>query len=286
MPTLSLVNFNLVSAAFGGFIVVFGLLSHLLKDGFYLGEACMTSVLLQNCTRLLTATVIPLLTGVWLSPAAANVIRPLDYAHGEEENLHAITLHFSRLVLCVQLVIVGVHLPSQYLRYNWKSLAWLLGPGMIGMWLSTSLLVWAMVPHLSFLHSLAIGACVTPTDPILSNAIVKGAFADQHIPKDLQLIIISESGANDGLGYPFLFIALYLIKYTGMGGEGQPGGVRLAMAYWFGEMWMYVIVLSVIYGLVVGLLASKLLHWAEDRRLVDRESYQIFAIAQGVPTSP
>lgn len=236
--------------------------------------------------RLLTLTVIPLLIGVCLSPAAANVIRPLDYAHGDEENLHAITLHFARLVLCVQLVIVGVQLPSQYLRYNWKSLAWLLGPGMIAMWLSTSLLIWAMVPHLSFLHSLAVGACVTPTDPILSNAIIKGAFADQNIPKDLQRVIISEAGANDGLGYPFLFIALYLIKYTGMGGEGQPGGVRLAMAYWFGEMWMYVIVLSVIYGLVVGFLASRLLHWAEDRKLVDQESYHIFAIAQGVRSSP
>lgn len=48
MPTLSLVDFNLVSAAFGGFIVVFGLLSHLLKDGFYLGEACMISLQLLN----------------------------------------------------------------------------------------------------------------------------------------------------------------------------------------------------------------------------------------------
>lgn len=49
--------------------------------------------------------------------------------------------------------------------------------------------------------------------------------------KDFQLqrIILAESGANDGLGYPFLFLALYIIKYTGQGGLGQTGGAGEAM---------------------------------------------------------
>jgi NhaP-type Na+/H+ or K+/H+ antiporter len=83
------------------------------------------------------------------------------------------------------------------------------------MWVASSLLIYAMVPQLPFLHALAVGACVTPTDPVLSNSIVKGKFADKNVPKDLQKIIVAESGANDGLGYPYLFLALYLIKYTG-----------------------------------------------------------------------
>ena len=139
-----------------------------------------------------------------------------------------------------------------------------------------------LVPHLDFLHALAVGACVTPTDPVLSNSIVKGKFADKNVPKDLQTIIIAESGANDGLGYPFLFIALYIIKYVSNDGLGQPGGVRLAMAYWFGETWGYTIILSVLYGAVVGWIAKELLHWAEERRYVDRESFLVFAITLAV----
>lgn len=50
-------------------------------------------------------------------------------------------------------------------------------------------------------------------------------------------VITAESGANDGLGYPFLFLALYLIKYAGMGGAGQAGGVGEAFRLWFGETW-------------------------------------------------
>lgn len=131
---------------------------------------------------------------------------------------------------------------------------------MTAMWLSTSLMIWALVPNLPFLHALAIGSCVAPTDPILSNVIVKGKFADHNVPKDLQQIIIAESGANDGLGYPFLFLALYLIKYLGDGGVAETGGARVAMGLWFGETWGYTIILSVVYGATVGWIAKELLH--------------------------
>lgn len=164
----------------------------------------------------------------------------------------------------MQLVLAGVQLPSRYLRTQWRPLALLLGPIMTAMWLTAGLLVWALVPDLPFLHALAIGACVAPTDPVLSNVIVKGKFADHNVPKDLQRIIIAESGANDGLGYPFLFLALYLIKYVGGSGAGNvelaPGGARMAMGMWFGETWGYTILLSVLYGAVVGWIAKELLH--------------------------
>ncbi|EXJ61098.1 hypothetical protein A1O7_05251 [Cladophialophora yegresii CBS 114405] len=261
MPTLVLTNFNIVTATLGGFITVFALVSYLLKERFYLSEA-----------------LISLVAGVILGPDATNLIRPMQYALHSEENLDYINLYFTRLVLGVQLVLAGVQLPNRYLRTEWRSLALLLGPGMCGMWMCASLLVWAFVPHLNILHALAIGACVTPTDPVLSNSIVKGKFADKNIPKPLQKIIIAESGANDGLGYPFLFIALYLIKYVQHGGEGQHGGASKALGDWFGETWGYTILLSVVYGAVVGWIAKELLHFAEERKFIDRESFLVFAI--------
>jgi sodium/hydrogen antiporter len=215
---------------------------------------------------------------VAFSPPAANFIRPLEYA-GSEENLHQITLYFSRLVLGVQLVLAGVQLPSRYLKKQWKPLSLLIGPIMAAMWLTTSLLVWALVPNMEFLHALVVGSCVTPTDPVLSNVIVNGKFADHNVPKELQRIIIAESGANDGLGYPFLFFALYLIKYTGPASDPVDGGAAKAMGMWFGETLGYTILLSVVYGAVVGWLAKEALHWAESRKYVDRESFLVFAIS-------
>ncbi|KAF2688749.1 hypothetical protein K458DRAFT_292502 [Lentithecium fluviatile CBS 122367] len=262
MPTLVIDNFNIVCATLGGFITLFGLVSYLLKERFYLSEA-----------------LISLVAGLVFSPHATNLVRPAQYALGDPEVLETITLYFSRLVLGVQLVLAGVQLPSKYLKKEWKSLALLLGPGMTVMWLVTSLLIFALVPHISFLQALAVGACVTPTDPVLSNSIVKGKFADKNIPRELQKIIIAESGANDGLGYPFLFLPLYIIQHNFPGAAGEDHNVAKAIGSWFGETWGYTILLSIAYGAVVGWIAKELLHWAEERKYVDKESFLVFAIA-------
>ncbi|EAU37610.1 conserved hypothetical protein [Aspergillus terreus NIH2624] len=262
MPTLSLINFNIVCATLGGFISVFGLVSYLFKERFYLSEA-----------------LISLLAGIVFSPHAANFIRPQEYALNSDKNLEEITLYFTRLVLGVQLVLAGVQLPKRYLQLEWKSLSLLLGPGMAAMWLCSSLIIWALVPNFQFLHALVVGACVTPTDPVLSNSIVKGKFADKNVPRPLQRIIVAESGANDGLGYPFLFFGLYLLQYTGMGGAGYDGGAGKAIGLWFYETWVYTVILSVVYGATVGWISREMLHWAEEKRYVDRESFLVFAIA-------
>lgn len=40
MPTLVVDNFNIVCATLGGFITLFGLVSYLCKEKFYLSEPC------------------------------------------------------------------------------------------------------------------------------------------------------------------------------------------------------------------------------------------------------
>ncbi|GAB1193174.1 hypothetical protein APSETT444_002377 [Aspergillus pseudonomiae] len=72
---------------------------------------------------------------------------------------------------------------------------------------------------------------------------------------------------------------MYLLKYTGMGGAGYSGGAGKAMALWFYETWAYTVILSVVYGITVGWVSRELLHWAEEKRYVDRESFLVFAIA-------
>jgi hypothetical protein len=127
MPTLSVVNFNIVCATLGGFITLSGLVSYLLKEKYYLSEAREFPV---RCGYCRSGTnyfpVISLVGGVIFSPHAANLVRPLDYAQGNWEDLETITLYFTRLVLGVQLVLAGVQLPSKYLKHKWRPLSLLL----------------------------------------------------------------------------------------------------------------------------------------------------------------
>ncbi|KAL1970418.1 hypothetical protein VTN77DRAFT_5579 [Rasamsonia byssochlamydoides] len=260
MPSLELTDFNIVCSILGLFITAYGLISYVIKERFYLSDALVS-----------------FLAGVLLGPAL-NIFSPLGVAQGDPENIASITYYFSRLVLGVQLIIAGIQLPKRYLLHEWKALAVLLLPGLTAMWLCSSLLIWLLVPDLPFLHALAIGACVSPTDPVLSSSIVKGGFADKNVPVALQRIIMAESGANDGLGYPFLFLPLFLMRYAGSNQQVSDGVLR-ALERWLGETWMYVIFLSILYGALVGFIAKELLRQAEARHYVDKESFTVFAIS-------
>jgi NhaP-type Na+/H+ or K+/H+ antiporter len=108
--------------------------------------------------------------GIALGPIGANLFNP--YVWSEDQNY--LTYQITRIVIAVQVLFTGIALPKAYLRKEWLSLTTLLGPIMIFAWFATSLLIWGLIPGLTFLESLVIGACVTPTDPVLANSICKG----------------------------------------------------------------------------------------------------------------
>jgi len=90
-------------------------------------------------------------------------------------------------------------------------------------------LIYALIPDLDFLSSLAVAACLTPTDPILAAAVVGGKYADKHVPAHLRHLLAAESGCNDGAAYPFLYIALYLLLDSTSG---------RAIEDWFLLLWL------------------------------------------------
>lgn len=136
-------------------------------------------------------------------------------------------------------------------------------------WIVSALIIFAIVPDCNFIMSLAISACITPTDPVLSNSVVKGKFADAHVPVPIQTIISAESGTNDGFALPFAMIALNLIKFSYTGE---------AFEEWAIEALLYELVLGVVVGGVVGFVGRKCLKYAEDHDWVDRESFFVHAV--------
>jgi NhaP-type Na+/H+ or K+/H+ antiporter len=81
----------------------------------------------------------------------------------------------------------------------------------------------------NFLSSLAVAACLTPTDPILAAAVVGGKYAEKHVPAHIRHLLAAECGCNDGAAFPFLFIALYLTTNETVGD---------AIAQWFLDLWL------------------------------------------------
>lgn len=243
---LSINRPHLVYIILGGFTSLFMLCSSFIKERLYIGEATVAT-----------------LCGIIFGPHAANLIDPSTWGNTDQ-----ITLEFSRIVLVVQCFAVGVELPKYYMEKHWRSVVCLLLPVMTFGWLITSLFIWWMIPSLDWLESLCCAACVTATDPVLASSVVgKGKFA-KRVPKHLRDLLSAESGCNDGMAFPFIYLALYIIDY-----RYQPNEVAL---HWICITILYECVFGAIYGFIIGYIGRRGIRYAEERDLVDRESFLVF----------
>lgn len=237
---------HLVYIILGGFTSLFMLCSSFIKERMYIGEATVAT-----------------LCGVIFGPHAANLINPNEWG-----SVDIVTVEFSRIVLVVQCFAVGVELPKFYMERHWKSVVFLLVPVMMAGWLLTSLFVWWLIPPLSWLESLVVAACVTATDPVLASSVVgKGKFA-KRVPKHLRDLLSAESGCNDGMAFPFIYLSLYLIQYNRDASE--------VTFHFIVYVILYECIFGAIYGFTIGYIARHGIRFAESRDLVDRESFLVF----------
>ncbi|GGP73979.1 hypothetical protein GCM10010185_54360 [Saccharothrix coeruleofusca] len=66
----------------------------------------------------------------------------------------------------------------------------------------------ALVLGLPLALALLLGACLSPTDPVLAASVVTGEPAERDLPSRLRRLLTAESGANDGLALPLVGLAL------------------------------------------------------------------------------
>lgn len=241
---------HLVYIILGGFTSLFMLCSSVIKERLYIGEATVATIV-----------------GVIFGPHAADLINPMTWGNTDQ-----VTLEFSRIVLVVQCFAVGVELPKAYMERHWRSVTFLLVPVMTFGWLVTSLFIWWMfLGKLSWLDSLCCAACVTATDPVLASSVVgKGKFA-KRVPKHLRDLLSAESGCNDGMAFPFIYLALYLIKYQGA--SNIAGEVTF---HWICYTVLYECIFGAFYGVCVGYAARRAIRFAHEKDLIDRESFLVF----------
>jgi NhaP-type Na+/H+ or K+/H+ antiporter len=229
----------------GAFLVCFGLFSLVLR-------------------RFVTEALLATLLGIGFGPSLLQLL-------GAPPQINVITLEVSRLVLAIRCLTTGIPLsgPTLLLPANSQTLLMLLGPVMIVKWLITASCL-SLAMGISFPDALIMGACMTPTDPVLSSSILKGKFADDHIPKHLKDIISAESAANDGLGLPFLTFVFYVTKFSNAG---------IGFGWWLLIVCLYQIGGSIILGIFLGTCAREVLKVAQRREWTERESIVGFSLS-------
>jgi NhaP-type Na+/H+ or K+/H+ antiporter len=236
---------NIALLTIGAVVLTIGLFSAPLKRSF------------------LSVPLVALLAGVLLSPAVFGVLDPAEWG-----NQAIILEQAARLTVAISLMEIALRLPKGYPFGNWRSLLVMLGPVMVLMFVASGLLVYAIL-GVSFWAAMLIGAIITPTDPVIASSIVQGEVANDNLPARLRHLLSGESGANDGLAYPFVFLAILMIQ--------EPPGQ--AIFQWITRVILWEVLGAAVIGALIGYVAGKALEWARRHGEIRDPSFLAYSIA-------
>ena len=226
------------------FLIIYALFSELIRNRAHLSEPPLATF-----------------AGVLAGPYGGKFLDPISW--GWEDN---ITQELTRVITGVQCFAVGIELPAKYPKHNWRSLATFLGPMMTAGWLISATIV-HFVLGTSWTTAFIVGACLTPTDPVLSASVISEAKFSERIPKRIRYLLSAESGSNDGTAFPFLYIALYLAiaKSAGQGG-------RMFIA----DVLLWQCLTGIVIGIIIGQVACRTLRFSEARGYVQESTLFVF----------
>ena len=209
-----------------------------------------------------------LLVGVVLGPTGFGFLDPAQWG-----NEMAILEQVARLAIAIGLMGIALRLPKSYIFNHWRPLCFLLLVGMPFMWLCSSALTgWTL--GLPIGAALLIGAAITPTDPVVASTLVTGPVAKENLPAYLRQIISSESGANDGLAFIFVMVAVFLLTLpTGQSMTMQILGVI------FGD-----ILVAFVAGALIGYTVGFTMRKAEEKKTIDQSSMLMVTTALALTT--
>ncbi|EKD18117.1 uncharacterized protein L3040_007703 [Drepanopeziza brunnea f. sp. 'multigermtubi'] len=227
------------------FLIVYALFSLFIRNSLHVSEPPLA-----------------VLYGIILGPRVLNIIAPRYWGMNDE-----ILQEFTRVIVGIQCFAVGIELPKLYFRRHWKSVLYFLGPVMAFSWAITAAFAY-FIFQCSIPTAMIIGACLSPTDPVLAASVLSESRFSGRVPKRLKDLLSAESACNDGISFPFLYIGLVALNYSHDTGE--------AFKEWFTITVLWQCAFGVTIGLLIGNIANRVLRFSESRSYISRPSFVVF----------
>jgi NhaP-type Na+/H+ or K+/H+ antiporter len=209
----------------------------------------------------LSEPLLALVLGVVAGPQVLGLIEIPD------DERSTLLLEVARILLAISLIGVALRYPVRRLRPIARPTTVLLTAGMLGMAALSAGLAW-LVLRVPVALAVLIGACITPTDPVLASGVVTGKPAEEHLPARTRQLISAESGSNDGLALPLVLIGIALVVRASVGSAVLGSLYQLAV--------------GVAVGVIIGLLAGRAVSFALQHSDVSQGSSFVFTLVLAV----
>jgi NhaP-type Na+/H+ or K+/H+ antiporter len=202
------------------------------------------AVLIFGALLTVVAALSGVMRGTVLSASVLSVALGIALAATDVVSVDATSesiVELVELALILTLFSDGMFVERELLRKHWSPVARAL---VIAMPITMALLglaAKALFPGLSWAEALLLGAVLSPTDPVVTSAVVTSRLVPSAVRHTLNL----ESGLNDGLALPFV---LFFLVLATPGGDAGAEAAKL-----FGEA-----LFGAAVGVALGVLGGRL----------------------------
>jgi NhaP-type Na+/H+ or K+/H+ antiporter len=232
------------------FLLLYALFSLMIRNRLHLSEPPLATVF-----------------GIIVGPQGIAQLTPYDWGFGDD-----VIQEFTRLIVGIQCFAVGLELPENYLKSKWKSLVTLLGPVMAFGWIVCAVSVKVLF-QTDFATALIVSACLTPTDPVLAASVLSNSQFSTRVPKRIRDLLSAESGCNDGVSFPFLYVGLSILTRSTIGGVFKE---------WILITILYQCAFGVVLGLIIGHTFNRIYKFSHQREMMGGASYLAFYLLLAV----
>lgn len=247
---LEVTPLHLSSALISTFLIIYAIFSRSIRNRLHLAEPPLA-----------------LLFGILLGPRVLAVLRFRDWGLDDST-----VQECTRMIVGIQCFTVGLELPKHFFYRHYGAVLWFLGPIMAFSWAITSLLAY-LVFRTNSATAMIIGACLSPTDPVLAASVLSNSRFSSRVPKRIKNLLSAESACNDGVSFPFLYIGL--VAFTSSSTRG-------AFRDWFVITLLWQCCLGLLVGLLLGTIANRILRLATRNEAISKGCFIAFYLLLAV----
>lgn len=191
--------------------------------------------------RLINVPLVAILTGMLV------YLLPINLPDPDPVKYEFLILKLSEIAVIVSLMGAGLKINRSFSFKCYRVPLLLVVITMTGCIAATAVLGWwfGLVPA----SALLLGAVFAPTDPVLASKVQVELEEDADEEHPVQFTLTSEAGINDGMAFPFTWLAIWVAMYGFQTSE------------WLGTWLLKDLLYRIIGGLTVGYGCGKLIAW-------------------------
>lgn len=186
------------------------------------------------------------------------------------ESLHTtVTEYLTELIVILSLAGAGLAIDRRFRWRTWRSCLRLLCVSM-PICIAAVALLGAWLFDLPLAEAVLLGACLAPTDPVMAHSVQVGP-PNKGGEDPVRFGLTSEAGLNDGLAFPFVYLAIGIAEH-----QGRLGGWLID---WLAYDFAYRIVMGIAVGIGIGWLLAHYAFRGSDEAIREDSQEGLFVVA-------